>query len=282
MYTRPAIYKVFSIFMLISAGLVFIQGVVTLFTPILDSGVTATTGYLFGDSTATAVVGILAIYKIISFVFSTLLSVLMYYYEFAFFNSFSHLVRYELKNERIPFPNNGRGLSAGVMKVLGIILFVFLTLNIISYGIIVTVALFALQQGFWGVIAALIFLMLIFYLAVHYIVRPHAFGDVIRFVQKTEINAEDKLLLQRHNSVFIRGMCSVLFGVFIAYIVLALIAFVAGIVFLSQIIGIWVWLFVPAYLVSAVAVALKISVYGCMYDNLAMTIEHELIKYRMV
>ena len=288
MYTRPVIYKVFSIIMLVAGALVLAGGIIAFASP----GFTDTLTAVFKEMTADADTadGLANATKIGIFVCSIIVSVLTYFLEFVFFASFSRFANHMKIKDNTPLPQNTTLISTSLMKVLGIIVFVVNAAPFV-FGIVVFVIamIYSLIAG--GLAGFLFGLLIVLMIAlygllvalyyIHYIVRFRAFDAVVSIAKKSNASEEDKRRLAKINSNIPRGMCSFLYGFSIAFFILpaAILMFLIFIKAESaagQYLAKWyIWL--P----SNIVVVLLLSIYGCMYDNLAMGMEHEMIKYRL-
>lgn len=286
MYTRPMIYKVFSIIMLVFAGIIFVEGLISLFLP-FESVLNPLQDFVGKDAVGSLKAAIVLV-KVLVFVFSTVVSVLMLFLEFAYFYSFSNIVRRQKDDSRAPFSPKELVCPVPMLKVFGIIVFVVQAIRAVSGGITV-LSIIQLLDGISGFLAGLLTTLTVLVTAAeivffvfHYIVRFNIFGHLVEFISKDKPGDEDKDKLKQTNSQIATNMCYILFALDAVFCVASVILIIVAVANLVPVIGAAALALLIPSLILMVAEALYISVYGCMYDNLAMAIDHEKIRYRML
>lgn len=284
MYTRPVVYKIFSIFMLVAGALMLTGGIIALFSlGSSNDGIREITKDMdAADSLSAGIIGgIVAFFNV---------SVLVYFLEFVYFASFSRFVNHMKNDNNSPLPKRTTLIPTSLMRVVGIILFVIqmgpLVYNSVLFTIILLLKLFdGSLSGFYFVfLISLTFLVCGLFFAfyfVHYILRFSAFNATVAVAEKTKASDAEIMRLVKFNTNIPRGMCMLLWyitiGVFILPIaVLIVLIFIKEEALAGQFLArTYIWF--P----SLIAFGMVAGVYSCMYDNLAMAMEHEKIKYRL-
>lgn len=279
MYTRPVFYKVYSIFMLIAAVLTFVSGFIMLFTPVFDIAIRSALKSAFSSEEVEAYV---IVAKLLGFVFSVVLSALSLFLEFAFYSDFAAVVRHEKRDDRTTFPANCLSFSTGFLKVLGIIIFIYQAVTFLIPAIIFMVLSFRFGNAFLGIIIVVIALAVSLWYFIHYFLRFRAFDDTVKSLMKTKLTEQDKVRLLRNKPNLFRAVCRFLYGVAVAMFILPIALLIVFVFIKAENLAYYTLVATPFYWLSCIVYALSLGVVGCMYDNLAMAMEHEMIKYRLI
>lgn len=273
MYTRPFIYKLYSIIVILFAALGFIGSIISGFS--LTSMMSKYFPFLNGISAA--VIVFLVIVSLVSLFFS--------YIEFSSMYTFAEMIEYENSNSMYPFEKKSFVLPAKFYKGYGSVIF-YITLFLQAIVIIATIISASIEKQAFiclPVIPVAISLISIVLTYIVYYAKYKAFADLLQIVSQKEVDQATKESLKENKPNLLRGYCTFLFVIAI----LSAIAIIALIIFmfnpLSNVLGITGAITVSTiYLVLGVLLFLSLSVTGCYFDNLAKMLEHHMIRFKMI
>lgn len=270
MYTRPIIFKIYSIIMF----LLSIAFPVILLWQVLSG---AGSSLAEGSPLSGASISVGAI-VVISVVFSCVL-LLVAYAEFTSMFTFANMIEHEKLGDRLPFKKSGIVASPRFYSAFGTVLFIITFIMSIGSFIYNTIVLIlALSAGIISVWRFILLMLLYIVLCAVYIVigyiryycQYRTFATLLDL--KRSVSPTDGVIqsLGKINPNYLRAFCVALyvFGLVLIAISLLSILFIGGAGLVLTIFA--VILFIP------------MGIIGCFTDNLAMMQEHYMIKYKLI
>lgn len=263
MYSKPKIFKIYSVIMLALYAIY-----VLLIWQILSG-----TSLPFAEGISFGGAGV-----VIAVVLSCLL-LLVAYAEFTSMYTFAQMIEHEQRGDNLPFKRMVIVASPQFYKIYGTVMFVItLVLNVASFVFEVAVSIIALsheQISVWGFIllmllfTVLCFALVFFSYILHYC-KYRTFSSLL--AMKKSVNVTDEIIqsLGKINPNLLRYFCVILYVLGIIHIVVSLLSilFVGGI-------GVY-------WTIRAVILFIPLGIVGCYTDNLAMMQEHYMIKYNLI
>lgn len=258
MYSKPVIYKIYSVFVFAFAIISFIASIVL---AIIDSAL---------YSKVYPNVGLTALYIVITIVVS-LLAVFFSYVEFTSMFTFAQMIEHEKAGAVQPFRPMSIVLPAKFYRSYGpVIFYITLVLDIISiisviiFGIVAKASFFLILLPFIFVAASLVLSY------ITYFCRYRTFGDLLKIKSSDEPDVMTIKSLANDKSVLLRGYCTFLFVMCCVFMALSLLSILF--------IGAWGFLFVLGSVIEFILA----GIIGCYYDDLGMMLEHYLIRYHLI
>ncbi len=273
MYTRPIIYKVYSIIVIVFAALGFIGSIVSgfSFTSMLSRY------FPFFNGLSSTIMVLLVIVSLLSLFFS--------YIEFSSMFTFAEMIEYESSNSMYPFEKKPFVLPAKFYKSYGSVIF-YITLFLQAIVIIATIISASIEKQAFiclPVIPIAISLLSLVLTYIVYYAKYKAFADLLTIVNQKEVDSATKESLKENKPNLLRGYCAFLFVIAIisAIAIIALTIFMFNPV--SSVLGTGGAIAVSAIYISiGVLLFLSLSVTGCYFDNLAKMLEHHMIRFKMI
>lgn len=273
MYTRPIIFKIYSIIVIVFAILGFISSVTQLFIPndLLSSLIPS-------------LEAVLTIIKIVS-VIASMITLFFGYMEFSSMYTFADMIKHENNNNAFPFEANCLTLKPKTYTTFGLIVFSIILLSqVISIGLIVIITSSELKQ--FIVLPLLpVFLCMLFVLFafITYYLKYKAFGTLLEILSSNEPSKTTVDELKYIKPSMLKG-----FGIFLLVIsgILTIGLIVALIKIFMIIIGLFevgiAIAFCFGVLVLGAIIILLTVVLSLYYNNLAKMLEHYMIKYKLI
>lgn len=273
MYTKPIIFKVYSIILIVFAALGFIGSIISGFS--LANMVSNYLPFLHGFS---AIVMILV-------VITSLVSLFFSYIEFSSMFTFAEMIEHEVSNSIQPFEKKSFVLPAKFYKGYGSVIF-YITLFLQGIIIIATIISASIEKQAFICLPVLPIIISLLSIALTYIVfyaKFKAFADLLEIVSKKEVDQVTKESLKENKPNLLRGYCTLLFVIAI----LSSIAIIALIILmfnpLSGALGTGGAIAVSIISIFiGVLLFLSLSITGCYFDNLAKMLEHHMIIFKMI
>lgn len=272
MYSKPIIYKVYSIITIVFASIGFIM---TLFQAVAtDNSLLSKIPYI-GD--------LLTVFKVISII-TGVLSLFFSYIEFSSMYTFAEMIEYEKSNTTYPFQRKAFVLPPQFYKKFGSAIFYIVFIIQMITIIILTIVSSVQTKSFITIplIPVAISMLTIMLIYITYFAKFNSFGDLLEIMSSKEATESMKCNLKSNKSNLLRGYCVFLF-------VIAIISMI-----LMIILGLIIWSPMSAVIGSSGAFAVFIglivvgvinfiymSILGCYFDNLAKMVESYVIKYRL-
>lgn len=275
MYTRPIIYKVYSVIIFAFSIFSFLGSIATLFIPfdtLPDLGSLA------------SVINTAAVIIKIGLLISTLLTLFFAYTEFSSMFCFADMIDYEKSGAVFPFEKKNFVMSANVYRKFGTIIFYINMVIALISTIVCIISYSIVKQAFIALpvipLLGITFSTVLVY--IQYFCKYNAFSDLLDVVSvKNPTNQMlDRLKTNKPNTL--RGFCVFLYVIAIIFSVAVIISLflLGGQIFsLNIYAGIFLSVFI---IVCSPLIVLSLSVTGCYYDNLAKMLEHYMIKYKMI
>lgn len=273
MYSKPIIYKVYSIIVMVFAALGFIGSIISGFS--LTSMLSKYFPFLDGFSALVMVLLVIV----------SLVSLFLSYIEFSSMFTFAEMIEYENSNSMYPFEKKSFVLPAKFYKGYGSVIF-YITLFLQAIVIIATIISASIEKQAFiclPVIPVAIYLLSLVLTYIVYYAKYKAFADLLEIVSKKEVDQATKESLKENKPNLLRGYCTFLFVIAIisAIAIIALVIIMFG--SLSSALGVGVAIAVSAiYVALGVLLFLSLSVTGCYFDNLAKMLEHHMIRFKMI
>lgn len=275
MYTRPIIYKVYSVIIFAFSIFSFLGSIATLFIPfdtLPDLGSLA------------SVINTAAVIIKIGLLISALLTLFFAYTEFSSMFCFADMIDYEKSGAVFPFEKKNFVMSANVYRKFGTIIFYINMVIALISTIVCIISYSIVKQAFIALpvipLLGITFSTVLVY--IQYFCKYNAFSDLLDVVSvKNPTNQMlDRLKTNKPNTL--RGFCVFLYVIAIIFSVAVIISLflLGGQIFsLNIYAGIFLSVFI---IVCSALIVLSLSVTGCYYDNLAKMLEHYMIKYKMI
>lgn len=275
MYTRPIIYKVYSVIIFAFSIFSFLGSIATLFIPfdtLPDLGSLA------------SVINTAAVIIKIGLLISALLTLFFAYTEFSSMFCFADMIDYEKSGAVFPFEKKNFVMSANVYRKFGTVIFYINMVIALISTIVCIISYSIVKQAFIALpvipLLGITFSTVLVY--IQYFCKYNAFSDLLDVVSvKNPTNQMlDRLKTNKPNTL--RGFCVFLYVIAIIFSVAVIInLFLLGgqIFSLNIYAGIFLSVFI---IVCSALIVLSLSVTGCYYDNLAKMLEHYMIKYKMI
>lgn len=275
MYTRPIIYKVYSVIIFAFSIFSFLGSIATLFIPfdtLPDLGSLA------------SVINTAAVIIKIGLLISTLLTLFFAYTEFSSMFCFADMIDYEKSGAVFPFEKKNFVMSANVYRKFGTVIFYINMVIALISTIVCIISYSIVKQAFIALpvipLLGITFSTVLVY--IQYFCKYNAFSDLLDVVSvKNPTNQMlDRLKTNKPNTL--RGFCVFLYVIAIIFSVAVIISLflLGGQIFsLNIYAGIFLLVFI---IVCSALIVLSLSVTGCYYDNLAKMLEHYMIKYKMI
>ncbi len=275
MYTRPIIYKVYSVIIFAFSIFSFLGSIATLFIPfdtLPDLGSLA------------SVINTAAVIIKIGLLISTLLTLFFAYTEFSSMFCFADMINYEKSGAVFPFEKKNFVMSANVYRKFGTVIFYINMVIALISTIVCIISYSIVKQAFIALpvipLLGITFSTVLVY--IQYFCKYNAFSDLLDVVSvKNPTNQMlDRLKTNKPNTL--RGFCVFLYVIAIIFSVAVIISLflLGGQIFsLNIYAGIFLSVFI---IVCSALIVLSLSVTGCYYDNLAKMLEHYMIKYKMI
>lgn len=275
MYTRPIIYKVYSVIIFAFSIFSFLGSIATLFIPfdtLPDLGSLA------------SVINTAAVIIKIGLLISTLLTLFFAYTEFSSMFCFADMIDYEKSGAVFPFEKKNFVMSANVYRKFGTIIFYINMVIALISTIVCIISYSIVKQAFIALpvipLLGITFSTVLVY--IQYFCKYNAFSDLLDVVSvKNPTNQMlDRLKTNKPNTL--RGFCVFLYVIAIIFSVAVIISLflLGGQIFsLNIYAGIFLSVFI---IVCSALIVLSLSLTGCYYDNLAKMLEHYMIKYKMI
>lgn len=275
MYTRPIIYKVYSVIIFAFSIFSFLGSIATLFIPfdtLPDLGSLA------------SVINTAAVIIKIGLFISALLTLFFAYTEFSSMFCFADMIDYEKSGAVFPFEKKNFVMSANVYRKFGTVIFYINMVIALISTIVCIISYSIVKQAFIALpvipLLGITFSTVLVY--IQYFCKYNAFSDLLDVVSvKNPTNQMlDRLKTNKPNTL--RGFCVFLYVIAIIFSVAVIISLflLGGQIFsLNIYAGIFLSVFI---IVCSALIVLSLSVTGCYYDNLAKMLEHYMIKYKMI
>ncbi len=275
MYTRPIIYKVYSVIVFAFSIFSFLGSITTLFIPfntLPDLGSLA------------SVINTAAVIIKIGLLISALLMLFFAYTEFSSMFCFADMIDYEKSNAVFPFEKKNFVMPANVYRKFGTVIFYINMVIALISTIVYIISYSIVKQAFIALpvipLLGITFSTVLVY--IQYFCKYNAFSDLLDVVSvKNPTNQMlDRLKNNKPNTL--RGFCVFLYAIAIIFSVAVIISLLllGGKIFsLNIYAGIFLLVFI---IVCSALIVLSLSVTGCYYDNLAKMLEHYMIKYKLI
>ena len=276
MYSRPGIYKAYSIIVFILAICSFVTSL------IIATGAAMLQQFIPSAETADGV----TLYTVVSII-CAILSLFFAYVEFTSMFTFAQMIQHEQSGSKEPFRRMKIVLPPKFYKVFGSILF-FVPLIISLVAMVVAVIVYSSSLGAFlaiPVIPIIITIIGLILLYVTYYCRYRTFGDLleIKSTEKDKVNPNTVNSLAENKPNALRAYCSFLYILGVLILIGAIISlfFIAGPV--ASAAGGWAAFGAcVGVLIYAAVIFMIFAVVGCYYDNLAKMLEHYMIEYKLL
>lgn len=272
MYTRPKIYKAYSI-------IIALAGIISFINSIIVASQTSMGIFEQNDFVKNMVIVI----KIV-IVVTALISLFFVYMDFSSMFTFAEMIEYEQREDKTPFFRKRFVLPAKAYRTFGSVIF---SINLIVYSIsaIVLTIVYSVNKGAFIALPVLPILLFVIILALNYITyycRYKGFADVLELVSSKEAKQTTLESLKENKTGILRTYCNILYILSIILVIgiIALLVFINGALFRS--LGGFAWFAICMIVALGVIEVLCLAVTGCFFDNLAKMIEHYQIKYNLL
>ena len=269
MYTRPIIYKVYSVIIFAFSIFSFLGSIATLFIPfdtLTDLGSLA------------SVINTAAVIIKIGLLISALLTLFFAYTEFSSMFCFADMIDYEKSGAVFPFEKKNFVMSANVYRKFGTVIFYINMVIALISTIVCIISYSIVKQAFIALpvipLLGITFSTVLVY--IQYFCKYNAFSDLLDVVSvKNPTNQMlDRLKTNKPNTFLY--VIAIIFSV---AVIISLFLLGGQIFSLNIYAGIFLSVFI---IVCSALIVLSLSVTGCYYDNLAKMLEHYMIKYKMI
>lgn len=273
MYTRPIIFKIYSVVVIVFAILGFISSITQLFIP--NNPLLSLIPNLDAIFTAIKIVSVIA----------SMITLFFGYIEFSAMYTFADMIKHENNNNVFPFKANCLTLKPKTYTTFGLIIFsIILLIQVISIGFIVIISLSELKQFIvLPLLTIFICALCVLFAFITYYLKYKAFGTLLEIMSSYEPSKTIVDELKYIKPSMLKG-----FGIFL--LVISGISTIGLIVSLIKILMIIIGLFEVGIaiafcfgvLILGLIIVLSIVVIGLYYINLGKMSEHYMIKYKLV
>ena len=258
MYTKPIVFKIFSIVMFVLTCIGVVYGLITM----IAATVAAASGSVVGT-----------IVSWVIFIVSAVVAVFFGYVNFTCLFTFGRMVAHEQKNDGTPF-SRGIAFSGKFYKGFGTVVFyIALIITIIDL-------VYVVLSASWGTLGVGVIVLPIVYIAimvgmtllvfVTYNTKYTTFGTLLNIKTTKEPAFMDLEALKDTNPNTLRAYCTFLF-----YLdMIGLLGSLVLMLFIDPVVCLWLF---GIFLVCL----LPFGITGCFFDNLAKMQEHYMIKYKL-
>lgn len=288
MYTKPIIFKIYSIF-------IFVVSVTASVAAMIKADYIAkTTAEFLVDlckSELEAIGGpvspVQAVY-VIALILIILLCVIVLLYSYVEFTamfSFAKMIEHEKRGSSEPFRRMRLVLPPKFYKVFGKVMF-FVPLVLICIAVLGTIIHYSrMKQVFLvlPVIPIIIAALLVILMYITNYCRFNTFGNLLEIKSSEKVSVKTINSLEENKPNTLRVYCVFLYVCCAACLIIAAISLIFTIIEIIGKVSIWSILFI--ILLYAVTPAMYFIIYGiigCYYDNLGKMIEHYMIKYKKI
>lgn len=276
MYSRPFIYKGYSIAVLIIALVNFFSSIFYVFK-------TADTAYklfdFIGFESGTTIVFFIQTILIIA----SLLGLFFSYMDFSSMFTFAKMIEHKNSNSTSPMERVGCAFSPNTYRRFGSVI---LTINtaILMIAAVIEIIASSISKEFFlclPVISILVYAIEIFLIYIVYYVKYKTFGDLYEIVTTKEPSSKLIQDIKSINPNLLRGYCTFLYilDILISIGVIVLLFFISSPIISLFGTGAGMGIIISIIIVATVIV-LSTAVIGCYFDNLAKMLEHYQIKFK--
>lgn len=270
MYTRPIIYKIYSIFTFAVSGLFFLSSLISVFVSIPE--------------TADVNPAVFTALKVFTILIAAV-SLFLEYINFTSMFTFARMIQYEESNQIGPFRKPAFAFPAKFYSKFGTIITLITFICSFLYAIGLIIFDSVIHQAFLAIpIIAIIMLAICNVLVyINYYARYKAFGDLLDLLSQSDPNTISINNIKDNKPGLLRAYCSFLYIFSMVCLFAILIFEVFNILRLAMQIGIVATLiiFVSILIIWAVFF-INMAVTGCFFDNHAKMLEHYMIKYKLI
>ncbi len=272
MYTKPIIYKVYSVIVFALASLGF-----------LGSVIYAAFGAEILKSLLPDRIG--AVIYITTMICAAFISLFFAYVEFTSMFTFAQMIEHEESRSPYPFRRMGMVFPPKFYKVFGSILFyVPLVVDFIA-AIAMVISYSVTKKAFLAIplipLAIMLLSLLLTYIT--YYCRYRTFGDLLELKSSNNVSINTVNSLAENKPNVLRGYCIFLY-------ILAIICFIGSVVSLffvaspiAAVAGTGAAVAAcVGIVIYAIVLFMAFGVIGCYYDNLAKMLEHYMIEYKLL
>lgn len=272
MYTKPIIYKIYSV-------IIFVLAVASVVGSIIIAIVGGNiVNKLFPDLTAIWI-------PIVCLIIGSLISLFFAYVEFSSMFTFAQMIEHEVKGVKEPIKRMGFVLPPKFYRVFGTVLF-YVPLIIDIIGIVVSIIIYSSNKKAFIAIPVLPIALTLIPLVLSYITyfcRYKTFGDLLELKSSASPKANTLQSMSENKPNTLRGYCVFLYILAIIEFIGAIISlfFVAGPI--ASVAGTGMAVFACiGIIVLAIVMFLVFGIIGCYYDNLAKMLEHYMLKNKLL
>lgn len=270
MYSRPIIYKIYSIFVFALSAIYFLANIVSTIYYVPENT----------DIDPSALTGLK--------VFSIFVAVVVLFFAYVNFTSmftFAQMIQYENSNQTGPFKKLRFVFPAKFYSKFGTIITLITFILSFVYVIALIILDSVIHETFMSIpIFAIIILVVCNVLVyINIYARYKAFGDLLNLLEKSDPDPMAINNIKENKPGLLRAYCNFLYGFSIVCLVIILVYMLFNIMGLAMQIGIGSTLLIYLYLLMLWAVFfINMAVTGCFFDNHAKMLEHYMIKYNLL
>ena len=287
MYTKPTVYRAFSIYRLVTGILSFLSAITV---SIIYSGI-GTSGKLFGlpmsaflPSEAVSAITVFFWVIAVFLILSSMVSLFFCYMDFSSMFQFADLIEHDLRGINAPIRKRSFVLPPKAYKGFGTVIFTIYFIIGMLTSIVLIIAKSITNKVFVAMplIPLGITALYIFIIYITYALRYKAFGDVLEVAMEPDQqnpSATVKESLKENKTGILRGWCTALFVLCIVYTIVSIVSIVLCACYLPRPLN--TILIIPI-VISWITTVITFAVIGCFFDNLAMMVERKLIKYNLI
>lgn len=287
MYTKPVIFKIYSVFIFvftIAASVTVMVGANYYANTVAEFVVNLWKKELEAIGGPVSPFQFIYVCAFIVIILICLILLLYSYVEFTSMFTFAQMIEHEKKDSSEPFRRMRIVLPPKFYKVFGkAMFFVPLILScLVALGMVI---LLSKAAGVFLVIPVIPIFIIAVLMVLMYITnycRFNTFGDLLELKSSKNVSVKTINSLGENKPNTLRAYCIFLYICCIISLVIAVVKVVFTI--LHSLLGISdIWMYVFRLLVYILTPAVNFIVYGiigCYYDNLGKMIEHYMIKYK--
>ncbi len=275
MYTKPILYRIYSIVLFALSVLGFISSVGAVIYILASPHTLKPLGLPQWSIVLASVITIL----------SSIIALFISYMNFSSMYTFADMIKHVESGKKTAFRKPCFTLSGKAYSTFGSVIFiiVFIAETILMLALIIATSIASKQFISLPMLPLIGCVLYGFLVYVTFYVRYKSFGNLLTLLSTDNPSELIKSELSENKPNILRGYCTFLFVLAILFsIVMVVLMFVVPFN-LTNIIGVKPVIFICIGLLLSIGVIwIDLGIQGCYFDNLGNMIEHFLIKYNLL
>lgn len=287
MYTKPSIYRAFSIYRLVTGAISFLSS----FALSILYAIIGSKGAFLGLSLASVIPddsffanSIVAWILCVVTILVSAVSFFFCYMDASSIFQFADLIEHDLSGTKTPLRKRAFVLPPQAYKKFGTVIFtICFIINMIS-AIILVIAQSIALKAFLAVpvIPLALMALYVFVIYITYAVRYKAFSDAFEVaMERDQDNPSDsvKESIKENKTGILRGWCTTLF---VICVILTILTITACILIAVKAPAEFKLPLIIPIIIGWLVTIINNAAIGCFFDNLGMMIERKMIRYKLI